>query len=170
MDKNYAISRQETAGRQEQQQAASREHNLAAILVFTTATFLVLHTPRSAATTAIMVLNVEPVVRCVDSLYEAFTIRAQLHCEAKDRALEYNKPWRHLINSLGELLLVKYSLRKYQYDLTSLLKCTKKKSNTHVSSTGNKCNSCLFDTSITLFSQIEIRSHLKPVGIDPSPC
>ena len=109
MDKNYAISRQETAGRQEQQQAASREHNLAAILVFTTATFLVLHTPRSAATTAIMVLNVEPVVRCVDSLYEAFTIRAQLHCEAKDRALEYNKPWRHLINSLGELLLVKYS-------------------------------------------------------------
>ena len=50
MDKNYAISRQETAGRQEQQQAASREHNLAAILVFTTATFLVLHTPRSAAT------------------------------------------------------------------------------------------------------------------------
>ena len=111
MDKNYAISRQETAGRQEQQQAASREHNLAAILVFTTATFLVLHTPRStiAMTTAIMVLNVGSVVRCVDSLYEAFTIRAQLHCEAKDRALEYNKPWRHLINSLGELLLVKYS-------------------------------------------------------------
>lgn len=119
MDKNYAISRQETAGRQEQQQAASREHNLAAILVFTTATFLVLHTPRSAATTAIMVLNVEPVVRCVDSLYEAFTIRAQLHCEAKDRALEYNKPWRHLINSLGELLLVKYSK---SFNMISLLK------------------------------------------------
>ena len=119
MDKNYAISRQETAGRQEQQQAASREHNLAAILVFTTATFLVLHTPRSAATTAIMVLNVEPVVRCVDSLYEAFTIRAQLHCEAKDRALEYNKPWRHLINSLGDLLLVKYSK---SFNMISLLK------------------------------------------------
>ena len=46
----YRIFRPETARRQEQQQAASREHNLAAILVFTTATFLVLHTPRSANT------------------------------------------------------------------------------------------------------------------------
>ena len=34
MDKNYAKSRQETAGRQEQQQAASREHNLAAMAGF----------------------------------------------------------------------------------------------------------------------------------------
>ena len=44
--------------------------------------------------------------RCVDSLYEAFTIRAQLHCEAKAHRLEYSKPWRHVTNSIGELFLV----------------------------------------------------------------
>jgi len=76
--------RQETV-----QHSESKEHNLAVILIFTTATFLLLHTPR-----------------CVDSLYEAFTIRAQLHCEAKAHRLEYSKPWRHVTNSIGELFLV----------------------------------------------------------------
>lgn len=78
------LRRQETV-----QHSESKEHNLAVILIFTTATFLLLHTPR-----------------CVDSLYEAFTIRAQLHCEAKAHRLEYSKPWRHVTNSIGELFLV----------------------------------------------------------------
>jgi len=78
------LRRQETV-----QQSENKEHNLAVILMFTTVTFLILHSPR-----------------CVDSLYEAFTIRAQLHCEAKDQRLEFSKPWRHVTNSLGELFLV----------------------------------------------------------------
>ena len=102
--------RQETV-----QQSESKEHNLAVILIFTTATFLILHTPRSIIIISSSYHH-DVLRRCVDSLYEAFTIRAQLHCEAKDHRLEYSKPWRHVTNSIGELFLVTYVIHFNQSD------------------------------------------------------
>ena len=75
-------------------QTASRELNLAVILIFTTTTFFVLHTPRHADRYSSKLSHTFCIFRVISGFYEAIFIRPSLECLKKSK--EYFHPLTYM--------------------------------------------------------------------------
>ena len=88
-------------------QTTSRELNLAVILIFTTTTFFVLHTPRYSVTSIAPITSVY-ISRVITGFYEAIFIQSSLDCRLKGK--EYFHPLTYMsLNAVIIFLQVQHS-------------------------------------------------------------